>query len=388
MGATRTRLLLLAAALAACSAAPGAAPAKPEPYPAPEPPRISVNHKLHIEKELACADCHDPEEKAGVPSKPKSSTCFECHDDLAKESERVRAYFEATRQGEAWFFPGNEYSKDLRFDHAPHLKAAVECKTCHGEPQETAFRRPGLLDLKASCMDCHREKKASLECATCHFETRKEAKPASHDAAFRRAHGQNAPDEWQTAPARNLCSMCHEVPKDCNSCHSESKPSSHQTGGFDLYHGRGLSDSKESPFEETSCSLCHKEQSCTLCHQTNKPRSHSVAFERRLHGFHAEIERQSCRTCHQQDFCQKCHESALPVSHTGNWGSGSQAHCIGCHEPLTSTGCYTCHKNTLGHLAATPLPPDSAHTGPVDCRGCHLTLPHLDNGGNCRRCHR
>jgi len=320
---------------------------------------------------------------------PKAETCFDCHEDLAKEGERVRAYFDAARTAEgAYAFPKIAYSKDLKFDHAPHAKQSIECAACHGEPRETRFERKPLRALKASCMDCHREKQATLDCAACHEEIRRERKPESHDLEFRRLHGKEAPPDWRTGGGEALCSLCHEMPKSCDSCHMETKPATHATGGFRQFHGRGLSSARDSAFQESSCALCHKEQSCTICHQTQKPRTHTVAFERRLHGIRAETDRQNCRACHEQDFCQKCHDSQRPVSHTGNWGNGSQTHCLGCHEPLQSNGCYTCHKNTLSHAAATPLPADAAHAGPADCRSCHLVLPHFDNGESCRRCHR
>ena len=86
--------------------------------------------------------------------------------------------------------------------------------------------------------------------------------------------------------------------------------------------------------------------------------------------------------------CQRCHENTTPMSHRGTFGSGPQAHCLVCHEPLTSTSCFTCHKNTLGHLTATPLPPGLPHSAATDCRTCHSALPHFDDGGSCRRCHR
>ena len=137
--------------------------------------------------------------------------------------------------------------------------------------------------------------------------------------------------------------------------------------------------------------MCHKENSCDACHQSAEPRSHSNVFKRRLHGKWAEVERQSCQTCHKQDWCQRCHQQAQPVNHRGTWGNGQQTHCIACHDPLQSTGCFTCHKNTLGHLTATPLPGDARHStaaDPAACETCHQVLPHLNDGGRCRRCHR
>jgi hypothetical protein len=351
------------------------------------PPRPTVNHALHQERELECGDCHDPDE-TGTPTLPKVETCFECHEDLAEENERVNAYFDAVRQPDGtYLFERPAYTPDLIVNHPGHAQYEVACADCHGPPTEEAFARPTVLDLKRTCLDCHRQRGASVDCATCHREIRKEQRPPDHDAAFLRVHGAKAPEGWQVG-APSLCAQCHEVPQDCNSCHRETKPASHRAAGFRLHHGTGDTDAHDQPFAEVSCSLCHEELSCVRCHQTTKPRNHTVSFERRLHGIHAAVERQSCRTCHQQDMCNRCHQETRPVSHRGIFGSGAQAHCLGCHDPLPANGCYTCHKSTIGHLMATPLPPGPPHATATDCSVCHPVLPHFDDGGNCRRCHR
>ena len=182
------------------------------------------------------------------------------------------------------------------------------------------------------------------------------------------------------------CSQCHQVPNDCSTCHLKTQPQSHREIGFLSTHGIGDTDAREQPFEETSCSLCHQEDSCVECHHVQMPRSHTNPFRRRLHGVTAEIDRESCRTCHKQNFCTFCHQTTAPVTHRGNW---AESHCVTCHDPLQSTSCYVCHKNTLGHLTATPLPPGPPHDNAIDaaCRSCHPN-PHYDDGSSCRRCHR
>jgi hypothetical protein len=307
---------------------------------------------------------------------------------MAEEPERVQAYFAAIRQPDGSYkFPKLAYSPDLIFVHETHIENGAECQDCHGEPREVAYARPSLMDLKTSCMNCHEVSGASNECAVCHKEIRKDKAPPSHGGDFALTHGAQAPEGWRDGQG-GLCALCHEVPQSCNTCHRQNKPSSHNAAGFRWYHGRGDTDVLGQPFDETSCATCHEEQGCTLCHQVQKPRSHTIPFQRRLHGLVAEIERESCLTCHKQDQCARCHETTRPISHRGTFGSGPQAHCLICHDPLPSTSCFTCHKNTLGHLQATPLPPGLPHSAATDCRTCHSVLPHFDDGGNCRRCHR
>jgi len=342
-------------------------------------PRPTVNHKLHIDNDLFCSDCHDPEE-TGTPAMPKAETCFECHEKLDEENERVQAYFATARQADGTYrFQRPAYMADLIPNHKGHADYKVDCSACHGEVSEQAFARPDPLEFMARCQSCHTQRKAIIDCAVCHKETRKDAKPASHDQAWETIHGKRKDAS---------CEICHAVPQDCDSCHRETKPTSHSEAGWERNHGRGDAADLDLPFKERSCALCHEKQSCVLCHQTTKPANHTSAWVRRLHGIDAAIERQSCRTCHQQDSCVRCHKSTEPVTHKGSFLSGPQAHCLGCHDPLPSNGCYVCHKNTVGHLQATPLPAGPPHNAATDCRTCHSVLQHFDDGGNCRRCHR
>jgi hypothetical protein len=240
-----------------------------------------------------------------------------------------------------------------------------------------------------NCLACHEQKpEPRTSCDVCHTETRKETKPESHAAAgFRRLHGKSAPEKWRFGEGAS-CAFCHQVPQDCQSCHERTKPATHGEPGWDRFHGRGELLGRGTPFEDVSCSLCHMERSCSACHQTEKPKSHTAAWVRRYHGIEVDLDRESCTTCHKQDFCASCHETTEPVSHRGNW---DDAHCLHCHEPLQSNGCFACHKNTLGHLAAPPKPGNATHAGasdPADCQACHTVLPHFDAGGRCGTCHR
>lgn len=357
-----------------------------------EPPRPTVNHAAHLGREIECIDCHDPEE-TGEPRMPQAETCFECHENLKEENERVRAYFDSAKQKDGTYkFTRPAFWPDLIPNHKGHAKYEVDCESCHGKPSDKAFARPDPVQLMDTCMSCHTKKNAANECATCHMKTRKDQKPPDHNpASFLGTHGKKAPEGWMSGEGRS-CAFCHSVPDACHTCHRTHKPASHTKGkSFRFNHGRGDYATLDAPFPQTSCALCHKEESCDACHQREQPRNHTEPFKRRLHGLQAEIERQSCQTCHKQDWCQRCHQSEQPVNHRGTWSTGQQSHCIACHDPLSSTGCYTCHKNTLGHLAAPAKPVDANHTGasdPTACENCHQVLPHLNDGGRCGRCHR
>lgn len=57
----------------------------------------------------------------------------------------------------------------VRFNHAPHIRAQVECATCHGNiAEQTVAQRNVDLNM-GFCVNCHKENNASVDCLTCHF---------------------------------------------------------------------------------------------------------------------------------------------------------------------------------------------------------------------------
>jgi hypothetical protein len=57
----------------------------------------------------------------------------------------------------------------VRFNHAPHIRAGVDCATCHGEvARQTVAERAVDLDMRF-CVNCHKTRNASNDCLTCHF---------------------------------------------------------------------------------------------------------------------------------------------------------------------------------------------------------------------------
>jgi len=132
---------------------------------------IAFNHQLHLKNGMECASCHmgvteGPD--AGIPS---VSFCMACHQEVATnnpEIKKLTAY--AAKEQDIpwvpvyWFYP----SEHVRFWHAPHIRAGVDCKECHGDmTQQTVAVRSKKLNMNF-CISCHRAKGASADCTTCH----------------------------------------------------------------------------------------------------------------------------------------------------------------------------------------------------------------------------
>jgi hypothetical protein len=57
----------------------------------------------------------------------------------------------------------------VRFNHAPHISANVDCATCHGPIASQTVAQRNVNHTMGFCVDCHKERKASNDCLTCHF---------------------------------------------------------------------------------------------------------------------------------------------------------------------------------------------------------------------------
>jgi hypothetical protein len=57
----------------------------------------------------------------------------------------------------------------VRFNHAPHIRASVECQTCHGDIRAQTVAQRNVEMTMGFCVTCHQERKAPLDCLTCHF---------------------------------------------------------------------------------------------------------------------------------------------------------------------------------------------------------------------------
>jgi hypothetical protein len=153
-------LLLLAAQFAV---------AQTEPPPAPPQP-IPFSHKNHVEKGLACKDCHtmpDPGDQAGFPPTAK---CMACHATIERDSPPIvtLAGFHARQEPVPWkrVYRVPEY---VSFSHKTHaVKAQIDCETCHGPVRQRDAIRKEKPTSMSSCMDCHKARGASLACDFCH----------------------------------------------------------------------------------------------------------------------------------------------------------------------------------------------------------------------------
>ena len=133
---------------------------------------IAYTHTVHLANGLECDTCHNGAAVGQKASLPGVKFCMSCHMVIAVEKPEIRkiAAYEARGEEIPWVRVYDyDASAHVRFNHAPHIRAEVECSMCHGDmTKQTTARR--VVDMNMGyCVDCHLQRKASIECVACHF---------------------------------------------------------------------------------------------------------------------------------------------------------------------------------------------------------------------------
>jgi formamidopyrimidine-DNA glycosylase len=134
---------------------------------------IEFPHNTHIEKGIACTEsCHESVTKGPNAGLPSVNTCLICHAAIATDKPRIQQITALQEKGLDLDWQrvyGYTQAAHVKFNHAPHIRANVECSTCHGDiAHQTVAQRNVDLHM-GFCVNCHREKNAPNDCLTCHF---------------------------------------------------------------------------------------------------------------------------------------------------------------------------------------------------------------------------
>jgi Cytochrome c7 and related cytochrome c len=140
--------------------------------PTPKQP-IEFPHNVHVGKKIACTEyCHEGVTMGPVAGLPSVRTCMICHDAIATDRPRIKQITAMRAQGIdlAWQrVYGYPAPAHVKFNHAPHIRAQVECATCHGNIAEQTVAQRNVDLTMGYCVNCHIAKKVSIDCLTCHF---------------------------------------------------------------------------------------------------------------------------------------------------------------------------------------------------------------------------
>jgi hypothetical protein len=133
---------------------------------------IAFPHKTHLANGLMCETCHMGVTQGAVAGIPDVRFCMSCHIVIAKDRPEIKKVAGYLARGED--IPWQrvyDYSQSahVRFNHAPHIRAGVQCSSCHGDmTQQTTASRVVNLNM-GYCLTCHKQRNVSVDCQTCHF---------------------------------------------------------------------------------------------------------------------------------------------------------------------------------------------------------------------------
>ena len=133
---------------------------------------LEFPHNTHIGKEISCDTCHEGVNTGPVAGLPSVKTCMICHESIATDRPRIQQITAMRDKGIdlAWQrVYGFSEQDHVKFNHAPHIRAKVDCANCHGNMAEQTVAEVKVDHTMGFCVNCHNEKKAPVDCLTCHF---------------------------------------------------------------------------------------------------------------------------------------------------------------------------------------------------------------------------
>ncbi len=295
----------------------------------------------------------------------------------------------------------------IKAPHDRHLKAEVDCGTCH----ETIFDSTSLatvdLPKEKKCFSCHKEQQAKGDCAFCHtrpdkpltYEVRNRELKLNHTEHIERVkddctvcHKTLPNPLWSEnlAPTMAGCLSCHEhqVQFDngrCDVCHQDlSRYPLKPIAAFSHWSDFLKQHSLEARSGEQACAQCHEQTFCSECHAKTEALRIDVRLPERVdrafihrddflgrHAIEARADEAQCQRCHGTDYCQSCHKSVGLVPgapnasnpHPPGFGQGC-AHgaearrdivqCAACHDQGAASNCVSCHH--VGGAGGSPHP--------------------------------
>jgi hypothetical protein len=132
---------------------------------------VEFPHDAHIVKAVSCTTCHTTVTRSAVAGLPGIKTCMKCHETVVAGRPRIQRISQMADKGLDLSWQrvyGYVPQAHVRFNHAPHVRAKVECSTCHGDVgKQTVTRRNVDLNM-GFCVTCHRANSAPDDCLTCH----------------------------------------------------------------------------------------------------------------------------------------------------------------------------------------------------------------------------
>ena len=134
---------------------------------------IPFRHELHVQEVgLECTFCHSGVTRGPIARIPSVVLCMDCHFDIATDRAPVQlltSFYDRGQEPPWQRVYGWLPEAHVRFNHAPHIRAEVECATCHGDVASMTVAERVVDHTMSFCVRCHEQNQASIDCVTCHY---------------------------------------------------------------------------------------------------------------------------------------------------------------------------------------------------------------------------
>jgi len=119
---------------------------------------IPYDHELHVKQlGMDCRHCHSFVEESGHANVPTANTCWNCHQHIKTDSEKLKPLVKAIETGEPIKWVRVHKSPDyVYFNHSAHLSRGISCVSCHGQVNEMPVVYHDKSLSMGFCLDCHR----------------------------------------------------------------------------------------------------------------------------------------------------------------------------------------------------------------------------------------
>ncbi|HLA38804.1 MAG TPA: cytochrome c3 family protein [Candidatus Glassbacteria bacterium] len=119
---------------------------------------IPFSHKLHAgDYKMDCLYCHSAAEKGPHAGIPPMNVCMGCHSVVGLDKENIKNLNKIYNAGKVVEWQRVHRLPDhVYFSHKWHLRAGVQCQTCHGDVAAMPLiSQVNKLEM-GDCLDCHR----------------------------------------------------------------------------------------------------------------------------------------------------------------------------------------------------------------------------------------
>jgi hypothetical protein len=140
----------------------------------PEPRQpLEFPHMIHTpDVGVDCDYCHSGASQGPIAGIPSVNLCMGCHEQVVTGDPRITQLRDYAKKGQDLDWQrvyGFLEESHVRFNHAPHIQAGVECATCHGDLTSMTVAERAVDHTMGFCVDCHKSKQASIDCLVCHY---------------------------------------------------------------------------------------------------------------------------------------------------------------------------------------------------------------------------